>query len=294
MKNYITLLRPQQWIKNFFIFIPAFFAAKIGLLLTDGRLFSTFAAYCAAASAIYIFNDLFDVEKDKLHERKRLRPLAAGTISKNSARLLCVALTAIALLLASTVNYTVAAIIGGYLSLNALYSIWLKHQSLIDVTCIALGFILRILAGGAAVRVPISKWLVLMTFLLASCLALGKRRDDLLLTQHNADNQPKEKLRPALRGYTLEFVDASLLILAATTIVCYIMYTVSDEVVHRLKSDLVYLTAIPVIIGVLRYLQIAIVEQKSGSPTKILWTDPLIQITIAIWTAAFLLLLYAV
>ena len=126
-----------------------------------------------------------------------------------------------------------------------------------------------------------------MTFLLACCLALGKRRDDLLL------DVDKEDLRPSLKGYTLPFIDTCLIVLGGTTIVCYIMYTVSEEVVHRLNSDHIYLTSIFVIIGILRFLQIAIVEQNSGSPTLILLKDRMIQAMIGLWFVAFLVILYA-
>jgi 4-hydroxybenzoate polyprenyltransferase len=288
LKNYLALLRPKQWIKNAFVLVPTFFAAKIYYLWTDYRVAAAFAAFCAIASAVYVLNDIFDVEKDGLHREKRLRPLSSGEISVHQAAALGVGLTVFALALAALINQTFLLILGGYAALNIFYTIRLKHISLIDISCIALGFILRVLAGGAAVGVPVSKWLILMTFLLACCLALGKRRDDLLL------GIDKETLRPSLKGYTLEFIDTCLIVLVVTTIVCYIMYTVSEEVVARLHSEHIYLTSIFVIIGVLRFLQITIVEQKSSSPTNILWTDRMIQLMILFWVAAFLIVLYAI
>ncbi len=287
MKNYLKLIRPQQWIKNAFVLIPAFFAAKINLLFADYRIAAAFLSFCAAASAVYILNDIFDLEKDRLHETKRARPIAAGAVSISKAAILGIVLVVVSFGLGWLVGRTFFLIVCGYAALNILYTVRLKHISLIDISCIALGFILRVLAGGAAANVAISKWLILMTFLLACCLALGKRRDDLLL------DVDKESLRPSLKGYTLEFVDTCLVVLAATTIVCYIMYTVSEEVVARLHSEHIYLTSIFVIIGVLRFLQIAIVERKSSSPTKILWTDSMIQTMILLWLAAFLIVLYA-
>jgi hypothetical protein len=144
-----------------------------------------------------------------------------------------------------------------------------------------------VLAGGVATDVEISKWLILMTFLLACCLAVGKRRDDLLL------GIDKEALRPANNGYTLAYIDTCLVILGSITIVCYIMYTVSEDVVKRLQSDNVYLTSVFVIVGILRFLQIAIVEQKSGAPTLILLKDTMIQAMIGLWFLSFLVILYA-
>lgn len=288
MKNYAKLIRPQQWIKNAFVLIPAFFAAKINLLFADYKIAAAFFSFCAAASAVYILNDIFDLENDRLHETKRERPVASGAVSVSKAAILGIVFVVAALGLGWLVGQTFFLIVGGYAALNILYSVRLKHISLIDISCIALGFILRVLAGGAAANVAVSKWLILMTFLLACCLALGKRRDDLLL------DVDKEQLRPSLKGYTLEFVDTCLVVLAATTVVCYIMYTVSEEVVARLHSEHIYLTSIFVIIGVLRFLQIAIVERKSSSPTKILFNDSMIQTMILLWLAAFLIVLYAV
>jgi len=287
LKQHLRLLRPHQWIKNVFVLIPAFFAGKIALVASDYRLVVAVVSFCAVASAVYILNDIFDVEKDKLHELKRDRPLAKGTISHKAAVSMLLILAAVAVATSLLVSLAFFYVIAGYFALNVVYSLWLKHVSLIDISLIAVGFVLRVLAGGIAAGVPVSKWLIMMTFLLACCLALGKRRDDLLL------DVDKNDLRPSLKGYTLSFVDTCLIVFAGTTIVCYIMYTVSDEVVQRLKSDHIYLTAVFVIIGILRFLQIAIVEQKSGSPTLILLKDTMIQAMIGLWFAAFLVILYA-
>lgn len=280
-------MRPQQWVKNGFVLIPAFFAGKIGLLFAGPKLALAVASFCAAASAVYILNDIFDLEKDKLHEIKRGRPLATGAVSIRSAIVLLMVFFTAAVSLAFYVGLQFLFVIGGYFVLNILYSLVLKHISLVDISLIAIGFILRVLAGGIAADVPISKWLILMTFLLACCLALGKRRDDLLL------DVDKETLRPSLSGYTLPFIDTCLVVLGGTTIVCYIMYTVSEDVVQRLHSEHIYLTSIFVILGILRYLQIAIVEQKSGSPTLILLKDAMIQVMIGLWLVSFFVILYA-
>ncbi|HQZ97271.1 MAG TPA: UbiA prenyltransferase family protein [Pyrinomonadaceae bacterium] len=287
MKQHLRLLRPHQWIKNVFVLIPAFFAGKIALLASDYKLAVAFISFCAIASSVYIFNDIYDLEKDKLHELKRSRPLATGAVSIKTAIVLMLILAAVAVGSSLLVSLTFFYVIAGYFALNLVYSLVLKHVSLIDISLIAVGFVLRVLAGGIAAQVPVSKWLILMTFLLASCLALGKRRDDLLL------DVDKHDLRPSLKGYTLPFIDTCLIVLGGTTIVCYIMYTVSEDVVKRLHSDHIYLTAVFVIIGILRFLQIAIVEQKSGSPTLILLKDTMIQTMIGLWFVAFLVILYA-
>jgi len=287
LKNYLILLRPHQWIKNLFVLIPAFFAGKIGLLFEDYRLIAAVISFCAIASSVYIFNDICDLEYDRAHELKRNRPLATGSVSKPAAVILMVLLAIAAFAIGFQISIQFVYVIAGYLVLNVLYCLVLKHISLIDIAVIAAGFVLRVIAGGIAANVPISQWLIMMTFLLACCLALGKRRDDLLL---DAD---KNDLRPALSGYTLSFIDTSLVVLSVTTIVCYIMYTVSEDVVQRLHSSYLYLTSLFVIIGMLRFLQIAIVEQKTGSPTLILLKDTLIQVMILLWLASFFVILYA-
>lgn len=269
------------------MFIPAFFAAKIALVYTTPRPLLAFISFCLISSAVYILNDIRDVENDRAHHAKRERPIAAGKIAKGNAVVVMIALATVALALAFAAGREVLFVIAGYLILNILYSLGLKNISLIDISIIAVGFVLRVLAGGYAADVPVSKWLVMMTFLLACCLALGKRRDDLLL------DVEKTYLRPSLAGYTLPFIDTSLVVLSSVTTVCYIMYTVSDDVVARLHSEHVYLTSVFVIVGILRFLQIAIVEQQSGSPTMILLKDRLIQFMIAGWLASFFLILYA-
>jgi 4-hydroxybenzoate polyprenyltransferase len=285
--EHIRLLRPHQWIKNSFVLIPAFFGGKLADLFVSSRPALAFLAFCAAASGVYVLNDIFDAEKDRIHERKRLRPLASGTVSIKAAVTMLLLLVAAAAAMAFAVGRSFFYVVAGYVVLNLLYTLYFKRISLVDISFIAAGFILRVIGGGIATDLVISKWLILMTFLLACCLAVGKRRDDLLL------DVDKVSVRPANGGYTLRFIDTCLVILGAVTIVCYIMYTVSDEVVRRLHTDNVYLTSVFVIIGMLRFLQIAIVEQKSGAPTMILLKDTLIRAMIGLWLLAFLLILYA-
>lgn len=286
VREHVRLLRPHQWVKNGFVLIPAFFGGKVLALFASYKPALAFISFCLVASSVYILNDIFDLEKDKIHEQKRLRPLASGAVSVRNAVVMLMVLAAIAAAMSLTIGTAFLSIIAGYFVLNLLYSVYFKHISLIDISFIATGFVLRVLAGGVATDVVISKWLILMTFLLACCLAVGKRRDDLLMAVDKAS------LRPANTGYTLRFIDTCLVILASITIVCYVMYTVSDEVVRRLNSDYVYLTSVFVVIGILRFLQIAIVEQKSGSPTLILLKDTLIQAMIASWILAFAIMLY--
>ncbi len=289
LKAYLTLARPHQYLKNGFIFFPLFFGHRLFDLQALGLAFSAFLAFCAAASSVYVFNDICDREADRRHPVKKLRPLASGTIELGGAVCFLVLLLSLSLLiylLWLPRNFII--ILGSYLVLNLAYSWKLKHLAILDVVCIGLGFVLRIFAGGAAVNIWPSHWLVMMTFLLALFLALAKRRDDLLLAACG------NKTRRCLDGYSLEFVSLSMGIMAAVIIVSYTLYTVSPEVMIKHQANELYLTTLWVIIGLLRYLQVTFVFQKSGSPTLILIKDLFLQIVLLLWIGSFYLLLYKV
>ena len=174
-----------------------------------------------------------------------------------------------------------------YFVLNIFYSLKLKHVAILDVIIIAIGFVLRVIEGAVIAAVPLSKWIVLMTFLLSLLLAFAKRRDDVIIFEKTGI-----KVRPNLSSYNLEFLNSVLSLLSAITIICYIMYTVSDEVMQRLESSYLYLTSLFVIAGILRYLQLTQVSQKSGSPTKILFRDRFIQMTVLGWVFSYFWIIY--
>ena len=165
--------------------------------------------------------------------------------------------------------------------MNILYTIKLKHISILDISIIATGFVLRIFAGAVIIAVDPSMWIVLVTFLLAMFLALAKRRDDCLLAGEG------KKTRRNIGGYNLEMINLSMVFMAVLTAVAYIMYTVSPEVINRIGSDRLYLTTVFVVTGVLRYMQITFVEEKSGNPTKIVLKDRFLQLVIILWLVTF-------
>lgn len=283
--TFIKLIRVKDWSKNLFILLPLFFATKINLLFTDINIWFTFFAFCAAASSIYILNDILDVEKDRQHPEKKFRPIASGQISINVSYAIALILALIALYLSflSNTHFLIAT----YIFINILYSLKLKHIALLDISIISFGFILRVLCGGMASNVFVSKWLILMTFLLAMCLGLGKRRDELMVA-----NNGEKNIRPALDGYTIEFINMGLVFMAVTTVICYIMYSVSEDVVNRLQTDKIYITSFFVIVGLLRFLQIAVVQEKSGSPTRILLEDRFMQLILLGWALSFFVIIY--
>lgn len=290
MLHSIKIIRPQQWVKNLFVFIPMFFGGS--LLDTTDIIASivTFIAFSLTASSVYCFNDIIDAEADRRHPVKCHRPIASGAVSRTQGYMLMAATLAVGMAatqLLPQCRMEVAAVIGCYYVLNLAYCTWLKHHAIIDVCTIAFGFVLRIIAGGVATEIVLSQWIVLMTFLLTLFLSLAKRRDDVLRMEATGEAPRKNTVR-----YNLTFINQAITIAAAVTIVCYIMYTVSPDVVSTYRTDHLYLTSIFVIIGLLRYLQIAMVDQKSGDPTKVVLRDHITQLIIVFWGLSFLILIY--
>ena len=287
MRIAIKLLRIDQWVKNGFLFFPGFFAGALFNLGVARVVGLGFIAFSLCASGVYILNDLRDVESDRAHPRKRERPIAAGKVPVNIAWMLSLLLMLIGIGLAFLIDHRFTLLLGAYLVMNVAYSFSLKHLAIVDITCIALGFLLRIWSGGVLAQVPITMWIEIMTFLLALFIALAKRRDDVLLSEAG------HEVRRSIDGYSLEMVHASMVMVASITVVSYILYTVSPDAIARLHSDKLYYTSVFVLLGMLRYFQLALVHECSGSPTKLVLTDLPLQAIIAGWIGAFVLILYA-
>ncbi|WP_407534203.1 decaprenyl-phosphate phosphoribosyltransferase [Elizabethkingia miricola] len=291
MKKYLKLLRVEQWVKNLFVFLPVFFSGKI----MDTDLFSkscvAFIVFSLTASCIYILNDYMDIELDKQHPEKRNRPLASGAIGKKTAIGIFVLLIALAvgfILYMQNQGLEIkefATVIISYFVINILYTFKLKHVAIVDICIIATGFVLRVLAGGYITGIVVSQWAILLTFILALVLAIGKRRGELINAQING------KTRKALDGYNVQFADIALSISCALAIVCYLMFTLSPEVQQKFHPRVFY-TVIFVVFAFLRYLQQTLVYNKTESPTKIIYKDHYIQATMLLWLIAFLLQIY--
>lgn len=283
----IKLIRPHQYIKNTFIFLPLFFASRI----TDtALLFNSFIAFCAfsiVASAIYTLNDYHDIAVDRLHPEKKNRPLASGAITRPQALIIMVLLFVMGMTLMALVSPVAALILLVYVAMNIAYSFYLKHVAILDIVIIAAGFVLRLFVGSAVTGVNLSMWIVIMTFLLALFMALAKRRDDVLIYLDTG-----VKTRKIIDGYNLQFLDIAMAIMASVVIVAYIIYTTSAEVMERVQSEYLYLTALFVIIGIMRYMQITFVQKGSGSPTRIILQDRFTQLNVLGWIATFAWMLY--
>ena len=280
-------MRPHHYIKNLFLFLPLFFAVKITHIELLSNTIIAFIAFSVTASAVYILNDYSDKEEDKKHPTKKYRPLASGAISTSQAIFIMSILSMVGFGLMAFLSLKAMMILTLYVILNIAYSFYLKHIAILDVTIIATGFVLRLFVGSVVTDIALSMWIVIMTFLLALFMALAKRRDDVLIFMETG-----KKMRKVVDGYNLQFLDSAMAIMASVVIVAYIIYTTSSEVVERVHSQYLYLTALFVILGIMRYLQIAFVYLDSGSPTKIVLKDKFMQVTIVAWIVSFGWILY--
>ena len=290
--KYIRLIRPSHWVKNMFVFMPLFFGHQllnIPLLLNAMVMCVSFSFI---ASAVYCLNDIIDVEADRRHPVKCKRPIASGDVSVPTAYLMMFILIAMSisvLFLSSVGVVSGICVIVAYLLMEIAYCLKLKRYAIIDVCMLSLGFVLRIIAGGVVTDIVISHWLVMMTFLLTLFLGIAKRRDD-VLKMMSTGIAPRHNTK----RYNLTFVNNAITITASVMLVCYIMYTVSPEVTENFHTRYLYLTSIFVLIGLLRYMQLAVVDEKTGDPTKILLHDRFTQLVVAAWGLTFLLIIYVV
>ena len=290
IRHIIKVARPTHWIKNISVFLPVFFG---GALLNTTEVVAaalTFMSFSLAASAIYCLNDIIDVDADRAHPVKCKRPIASGAITIPQAY----GMMTVSLLISIVLMFLLPEghaksilVIIAYFVINVAYCLRLKEYAIIDVCIIASGFVLRILAGGYATGVHLSKWIVLMTFLLTLFLAFAKRRDDVLRMNTTGRAPRKNTSR-----YNLTFINQAITITGSVMVVCYVMYTVSPEIIAQFATDKLYLTSILVILAILRYLQISVVDEKSGDPVKVALSDRATQLILLAWLLSFLIIIY--
>jgi 4-hydroxybenzoate polyprenyltransferase len=301
--NYLRLIRPKEWAKNLFLFIPLFFSGELFHWDQYPKLVLGAIAFSFIASSIYIINDYRDIEDDKKHPEKKFRPLASGAVSKTAAIIICLLLIVIGFAIAWFIRDKFLFVLAIYFVLNLGYSFGLKTIPILDVIIVATGFVLRVKGGAVIAMIGLTEWLNIMIFLLSLFMAIGKRRDDVLLKLSSGTD-----MRKSIKGYNLEFLNVATSLVCAVIVVAYFMYTMSPDVQNRLAhfgrhpnseqatsiggAYRLYYTCLFVLAGILRYLQIIFVQAKSGSPTKILYRDRFIQIAILLWIASFYLIIY--
>jgi decaprenyl-phosphate phosphoribosyltransferase len=284
---YIKLLRPKDWAKNLFLFIPLFFAGEFTDVDKILKLLLGFIAFSAIASSIYIMNDYRDIEDDRKHPKKCKRPLASGEVSKPAAIVIAAILIICGFTLAYFIREKFLFVLAIYFVINFGYSFGLKNIPILDIILLAAGFVLRVKAGSVIAIIPLSEWIIIMVFLLALFMAIGKRRDDVILKISSGVD-----MRKSIKGYNLELLNTLLALICAVIIVSYFMYTMSPETNARLGTHRLYYTCLFVMAGIMRYLQIIFVVADSGSPTKILYKDRFIQIVLLLWVASYIAIIY--
>jgi 4-hydroxybenzoate polyprenyltransferase len=283
----LVSLRPHQWTKNLVVFAALGFSKhlfEMGPLL---RATLAFALFCGLSGAVYVLNDLADLERDRLHPSKRLRPLASGALAPRTGATVAALLAFGCLALAFVLGRPFAACAFLYLGLNLLYSFKLKEVVIVDVLCISLGFVLRAVAGGMAVGVAISEWLVICTILLALFLSLSKRRHELTSLNEGASGH-----RKILAEYSPYLLDQMINVVTASSLISYAVYTTAAETRERFQTDRLAWTIPFVLYGIFRYLYLVHQKEKGGSPSDVLLTDRPLLAAVALWAVAIVIIIY--
>jgi len=285
--KYLQLLRTKDWAKNLFLLLPLFFSGQLFNWEKYPSLLVGIIAFSCIASSIYIINDYRDIEDDRKHYEKKSRPLASGAVTKTAALIICAFLILAGFGLALLIRDKLVFVIGIYFLLNLGYSFGLKNVAILDIIILSAGFVLRVKAGAVIIYVGLSEWLTIMVFLLALFMAIGKRRDDVLLKLNSGMD-----VRKSVKGYNLELLNVLTVLVCTVIVVSYFMYTMSPEIQRRMGTYRLYYTCLFVLAGIMRYLQIIFVQAASGSPTKVLYRDRFIQASLILWIISFYLILY--
>ncbi len=287
MMSFLRALRPHQWTKNLLVFAALLFSKHLFEPEPFLRTFLAFLAFCGLAGAVYLWNDIADIEQDRLHPKKKLRPLAAGELSIRNATLGAVALVVAALSLSFWLDVRLGLCASAYLGMNLGYSFGLKHVVILDVLTLALGFVLRALAGGFVIDVPVTEWLLVMTLLLALFLALAKRRHEITSLGEGASSH-----RAILAEYSPYLIDQMTSVVTASVVTAYAFYTLSPETVAKFGTAKLSWTLPLVLYGIFRYLYLVHQKDRGDSPTDMLLTDRPLLATVALWVALVIVIVY--
>ncbi|MCC6550497.1 MAG: decaprenyl-phosphate phosphoribosyltransferase [Ignavibacteriaceae bacterium] len=287
MTNLLISSRPYQWIKNIFLFTPLIFSEH---LFSGSHLMKTaagFLVFSLTSSAVYIFNDILDYDRDKIHPAKRNRPIASGALNKTTAAIFGAVLLIIAAVGASQLSTSFLIVVGIYLLINILYGTGLKEVILLDVFCISSGFLLRVISGAVIIDVPISKWLLVCTLTMSLFLGFAKRRHELVLLGEVGGSH-----RKVLTEYSKEFLDQIITVLTTTTVISYLLYTISEETRAKFNTDKLIFTSLFVFYGVFRYIWLIDKNRGTGDPSKVLFGDAGIAASVALWFLSAIVIIY--
>jgi 4-hydroxybenzoate polyprenyltransferase len=283
----IQSLRPVQWTKNGIVFAGLVFGERLLDVEAVARATSAFAIFCALSGVVYLVNDVLDREADRRHPTKSARPIASGALPVGFARVAAVAIGAVALAAAFWLRPAFGVVALAYLAMLVVYSSVLKHVVILDVLAIALGFVLRAVAGAVVIDVPFSRWLLLLTLLLALFLALSKRRAELVTLASGATQH-----RPSLAEYSPYLLDQMIGVATASTLLAYAFYTISPETVAKFGTENLILTVPFPLYGIFRYLYLVHRREGGGDPSEHLLTDRPLLVCVALWGAAVVAILY--
>jgi 4-hydroxybenzoate polyprenyltransferase len=283
----LVSLRPHQWLKNLVVLAALVFSKHLFEAAAFAQAALAFAVFCALAGGVYVVNDLVDLERDRLHPLKRLRPIASGALPAGVARVVAAALLLAALAASALLGAGFLACAAAYTLLSVAYSLALKHVVILDVLAVALGFVLRAVAGAVAIGVHFSPWLLVCTILLALFLALSKRRHELVLLADGATGH-----RRILQEYSPYLLDQMIGVVTASTLMAYILYATSAETAERFGTSLLGLTIPFPLYGIFRYLYLVHLKEGGGSPSELLLTDRPLLLCVALWGVAAAAIIY--
>lgn len=283
----VRSLRPQQWIKNLFIFAPLLFSQNLFVFTKGLRVLGAFILFCLISGASYILNDLRDLEEDKKHPLKRNRPLPSGKLKKKPALAALLLIVVMSLSIALAWDRSFGLILLLYFLVQIGYSLWLKHVVILDVFLVAAGFVLRVVGGGLVIDVFISPWLLICTLLLALFLALSKRRHELLLLDDKAAGH-----RPILSEYSPYLLDQMIAVVTASTVISYCLYTIAAETIAKFGTEHLYVTVPFVLYGIFRYLYLIHRRSGGGMPETLILKDKPLLLAIILWVVTAALIIY--
>jgi len=285
--NLLGSMRPRQWSKNFFVLVAIIFAMKITDLPSVITILKAFTAFILASSFVYVINDIADVEKDKIHPHKKKRPIASGKLKIVNAEIFAFILLMIILYMSFAINTPFFMVICAYLLVQTAYSLFLKTIVIIDVFCIALGFVLRILAGALAIQVIISDWFFICAMMISLFLGFCKRRYELTLLGNKAAIH-----RPVLKKYSAIFLDQMIAVVTTATLLCYSFYTMAPETVAKFNTTKLIYSVPFVLYGIFRYLYLVYQKGQGGSPEGVVFGDMMMKINSLLYFGVVIGILY--
>ena len=286
-RDLVVLLRPKQWTKNIFVLAPLFFSGDMFVWEKTWAALAAVVLFSLVSSAVYIFNDICDLESDRAHPTKKNRPLASGRIGLGQAWLLAGCLALAGLLVGFLMSPRFAGILAIYLAVNIGYSLYFKHVPVLDAFFISSGFLLRVMSGGAVCGVKISHWILLCTLTLSLLLAFGKRREELVNKEGDACLQ-----RPCLDGYSIPFLDQVISKVATLSTMCYLLYVTDSKILGIIGSGSVIVTTLFVLFGMLRYLNLVFTYQQGSDPAALLLSDKPLLLSCLGWGVSWMIILY--